>query len=239
MSANWESFKSLMCELHGDKFSFDFIGVSEVFECSRDKRLKLPGYHDIITRTREDSNRGGVGLFISSNISFTIREDLSVFIPHIYESLFVEINSTNKHMETQIVGVIYRPNSQPRADMDIFSTTILEVMDMINSEMKKCIIMGDCNIDLLQYSKNDKINDYIDNVFGRGFVPLILKPTRITRSSATLIDHIYSNHLPLNSKAGIVINDVADHFGIYPIIHSMSKYNPQEKLVNVSSQESI
>ncbi len=126
LSANWESFNNLLCELHGDKFSFDFIGVTEVFECSRDKRLHLTGYHDIITRTRDDSNRGGVGLFISNNISFTIREDLSVFIPHIYESLFIEVKSSNKHMNTQIVGVIYRPNSQPRADIDMFSITYMK-----------------------------------------------------------------------------------------------------------------
>ncbi len=226
----WESFKNLLCELHGDKFSFDFIGVTEVFECSKDKRLHLTGYHDIITRTRDDSNRGGVGLFISNNISFTIREDLSVFIPHIYESLFIEVKSSNKHMNTQIVGVIYRPNSQPRADIDIFSTTLHEVMDVINSEGKSCILLGDFNIDLLQYSKNEKTNDYIDNIFARGFVPLILKPTRITRSTATLIDHIYSNQLSKNSQSGIVINDVADHFGIYHIVHSKPKPTLNEKI---------
>ncbi len=28
LSSNWDSFKSLLCELHGDKFNFDVIGIS-------------------------------------------------------------------------------------------------------------------------------------------------------------------------------------------------------------------
>ena len=135
LSSNWDSFKTLLCELHGDNFNFDFIGVSEIFDCSRDDRLHLPGYHDLISRTRQNSNRGGVGLFIANNITFFIREDLSAFIPHIYESLFIEF-STGNNKRNQIVGVIYRPNTQPYADMDIFSNTLYDVMNLVNGENK-------------------------------------------------------------------------------------------------------
>ena len=44
---------------------------------------------------------------------------------------------------------------------------------------------------------------------------MITKPTRVTDHSAALIDHIYSNSKSLNSKSGIVITDVADHFGTF------------------------
>ncbi len=40
------------------------MGFSEVFKCDKDSRLNIPGYHDLITRTRHDSNRGGVGMFM-------------------------------------------------------------------------------------------------------------------------------------------------------------------------------
>jgi len=229
LSSNWDSFQNLLCEMHGDNFKFDIIGISEIFDCSRDDRLHLPGYHDLITRTRQDSIRGGVGLFISNHITYSIREDLSVFIPHIYESLFIEFKGA-KNMNNQIVGVIYRPNTQPQADLDIFSNTLYNVMDLVNAEHKSCILLGDFNVDLLQYNSHVKTNEFIDGVFCKGFIPLVLKPTRMTRTSATLIDHIYSNFPNNNSKTGIIITDVSDHFGIYHITGNKSIQLPNKKV---------
>ena len=115
----------------------------------------------------------------------------------------------------KIIGVIYRPNTQPRADMDVFSVTLYEIMDMINMENNFAIMIGDFNIDLLKYNIHDKTNEYVDNIFTRGFVPQITKPTRISSTSATLIDHMYSNDMQLVHTSGIIITDVADHFGTY------------------------
>ena len=216
---------------HGNKFTFDYIGISEIFKCEDDKRLNLPGYQNLITRTRPDSNRGGVGLFIKENINFKIRNDLSVFIPHVLESVFIEVISNSKACNNSIIGTIYRPNTQPKADLEIFTSTLYDLMDIINNEKKSCVIMGDFNIDLLKYSSHAKTNDYVDNIFTRGFVPLITKPTRIFRSSATLIDHIYSNNIPSDSQSGIIVTDVADHFGIFHTVRNKTKHlqNLQKK----------
>ena len=46
---------------------------------------------------------------------------------------------------------------------------------------------------------------------------------RITQSSATVIDHIYTNDICHNSKSGIIITDVADHFGIFHIVQLKQK----------------
>ncbi len=35
-SNNWERFKNLICELHSDTFSFEYIGLSEAYQCSLD-----------------------------------------------------------------------------------------------------------------------------------------------------------------------------------------------------------
>jgi hypothetical protein len=213
LSSNWESFYDLICDLHDENFSFDYIGVSEVFKCDKDLRLALPGFHKLITRSRNDDNHGGVGLFVKQNVQFKIREDLSIFIPHVFESIFIEVlSNTNKNT---IVGVIYRPNTQPKADMDIFTSTLFDLMNIINVEKKKSTIMGDFNIDLLKYNSHDKTNNYVDNLFTQGFLPLITKPTRVTSTSATLIDHIYTNNICKASISGIILTDVADHFGIF------------------------
>jgi len=91
-------------------------------------------------------------------------------------------------------------------------------MEIIGDENKHCILMGVFNIDILKYSIHGKTTDYIDNIFSLGFIPLIHYPTRVQRSSATVIDHIYTNNIkPLYPVSGIIITDVADHYGTFHI----------------------
>ena len=167
----------------------------------------------IITRSRSNVFHGGIGLSIKENVHYVIREDLSVFIPHVFESLFIECK--NPSLQNEIVGVIFRPNTAPKADLDIFSKTINDIMCIINDEKKHCIMMGDMNIDLLKYNEHAKTNSYIDMVFANGFIPSITKPTRISSHSATLIDHIYSNTYNPKCTTGILITDLADHYGVF------------------------
>ena len=47
-------------------------------------------------------------------------------------------------------------------------------------------------------------------------MPLITKPTRV--AEATLIDHIYTNNFKSIIKSGIIITDVADHFGTFHLV---------------------
>ncbi len=168
LSANWESFHNLICDLHGDAFSFDLIGISELYKCCNDNRLCLPGYHELIARSRDDGPRGGVGLFIKQTLNYKIREDISVFISHIFESLFIEI--VNENERNMIVGVIYRPNTEPYADIDIFSSNMEEIMETIHSEGKTCLIGGDMNIDLIRFASHSKTSDYLDAIFSHGFL---------------------------------------------------------------------
>jgi hypothetical protein len=217
-------FKSLLCDIHTKEFSFDFIGLSEIYRTDS-YNLELPGYHALISRNREGTsvNRGGVGLYIKDSVTYTLREDLSVFIPHVFESLFIEV--TNKHHKNQIVGVIYRPNTAPKSDLNIFSTTYLDILELLNKEKKQSVIMGDFNLDLLQFNKHTATDDFINNVFSQSYIPVITKPTRVTHTSATLIDHIYTNNVACRSKSGVLITDMADHFGIFCIFETQSDSN--------------
>jgi len=240
LSSNWDSFRELLCELHGDSCSFDFIGISEIFNCDKDSRLVLPGYHNIITRCRNNGNGGGVGLFVKDEFDFKIRNDLSVFVPHVFESLFIEIISKTKSNKNLIIGVIYRPNTSPRADFDIFSSTLQDLMDIINNERKQSVFMGDFNIDLLKFGIHEKTNDYVNGIFSRGYMPVILQPTRLSFSTATLIDHIYTNDMISKFASGIVITDVADHFGTFHVVWDKSTGSPQSsELKRIISDSNI
>ena len=62
--------------------------------------------------------------------------------------------------------------------------------------------------------------------------PSITQPTRITKSSATLIDNILlSKSLYSKCNSGVLIKDTSDHLPCLSVIKGLSKGKPQKKLV--------
>uniref|UniRef100_A0A3B3BUC2 Reverse transcriptase domain-containing protein n=1 Tax=Oryzias melastigma TaxID=30732 RepID=A0A3B3BUC2_ORYME len=55
-------------------------------------------------------------------------------------------------------------------------------------------------------------------MFSLGFYPRILKPSRITLNSATLIDNIFMNKTGLKTKSGLLLTDITDHLPIFVVI---------------------
>ena len=78
-------------------------------------------------------------------MNFKVRHDLSVFIPHIFESIFVEVKPC-KNKKPIIIGNIYRPNTAPKADLDIFMKTLFDIKNLICEENKTAFLLGDFNI---------------------------------------------------------------------------------------------
>ena len=88
---------------------------------------------------------------------------------------------------------------------------------MLNDPRVAAQLVGDYNINLLNFGTHTKTNEFIDDLISQGFLPYILKPTRVTDTSATLIDHIYSNHTYTNHDSGIIFTDLTDHIGVFHI----------------------
>ena len=213
LRAHWDAFCGLIHDMGSGIEVLDVIGVTEIFSMENDA-CSLPGYHPIEFKTRNDTNnsKGGVGIFLRDCYNYNKRMDLSIFIPHIFESVFIEIKHNRKNI---IIGTVYRPNTFPKADLDIFGQTMNDLLELLAGENKEIYIMGDMNIDLLKLNEHWKTGEYVENIFTHGFIPLITKPTRITDHSATLIDHIYTNRTDTNMTSGIITTDISDHFGIF------------------------
>lgn len=88
LGGHWTALKQFFNELDGDsiKFRFDIIGLTEIFKIPSNMTYCIDGYHPLEHKTRpeNDDGRGGVGFFINSNLTYSIREDLSTFIPHVF-----------------------------------------------------------------------------------------------------------------------------------------------------------
>ena len=58
---------------------------------------------------------------------------------------------------------------------------------------KSLFLVGDLNINSLDYSRNMHICDFFNFVFQNGIFPVIKRPTRVSKSSATVTGHILTN----------------------------------------------
>lgn len=77
--------------------------------------------------------------------------------------------------------------------------------------------MGYFNIELLKLDLNDNSNSFINLIFSSSFYPTISKPTRITESTATLIDNIFSNTLEEECKTGLLLTDLSDDLPVFQL----------------------
>ena len=132
------------------------------------------------------------------------------------ESLFIEIDKDFiDKPKNAIVGVLYRP---PGTDVNVFNEYLEGILEKVKAEKKLLYLLGDYNINLLHADKHAASQDFLDLVYSHSLLPNITKPTRVTKTSATLIDNIFSNDIMSSNNlfTGILYSDITDH---YPIFH--------------------
>ena len=133
------------------------------------------------------------------------------------ECVTIEVENKSFNMDkNMIVSVIYRP---PNTETGVFVETINAFIEKIKPENKYCYLMGDYNINILNFATHSATADFVDSMYSYGFFPLINWPTRITTSSATIIDNIFTNNLfhAGASCQGILVTDISDHLPIFHI----------------------
>ena len=93
---------------------------------------------------------------------------------------------------------------------------------------------GDFNLNVLDYSKNEKVTKFLNLTFEYGFIPVINKPTRVTKNSATAMDHVITNSLLHRTRnTGILKLNISGHFPIFLIAKTEKKMTPEGKVQNV------
>ena len=128
------------------------------------------------------------------------------------ESTFIE--TVNPKKSNIIVGVIYR---HPSMDLTDFTCNYL------NQLLENIIhfLLGDFNVNLLNYDEHNQTNEFLDSLASNSFIPLILQPTRITSHSNTLIDNIFSNVIEPDIILDNLTATISDHLPQFAIIPNM------------------
>ena len=206
----------------------------------------LPGYsfyYDL-----PDSGRvGGIALYVNNN-SCMHRE-----CPQYKLSATGNVKLENKWLKIEknknkyIIGGLYRHLNQ---NVDEFRALFEPLLNTLSNQTLLCLIAGDLNIDLSKCHTNAHTSAYLDTLIMNNFTPTIIMPTRITDTSATIIDHIYyykgrGKHPgaagDLKMISGNLLCDLSDHLPNFTILmkNKTSRVNERPNVRIFSSHNKL
>ena len=203
-----KNFEKLQEYLNVVKGKFSIIALTETW-CNDDRADKnsvwqISNYTPIHQIRQTGQKGGGIALFVHNNFDFKIIKRGNICDDDI-EYLMVEIlRNKDKNF-----SCIYRP---PRVKSQFF----LDNIKVLNKFKGQIFLAGDFDINSLDYSRNRIVHDFFNCAFQNGIFLAIYGPTRVTKNSATIIDHILINTItdsPLDS--GIVKTDISDRFAVF------------------------
>ena len=216
LGRHFDEFNALLSLLN---LKFGVIGISEsrflkhfppIFD------YNIEGYSVEFTPT--ESSAGGALLYVSNNLIYFPRSDLSeiLYKPRELESVFLEISFSSK--SNFIVGCIYK---HPGMCVNTFTNDFLSpLLQLVGRENKSIVLLGDFNINLLKYDSNAGVSNFLDTLGSYSILPRVLLPTRITENSHTLIDNIFSTPTANECVSGNILHTISDHLPQFYCIFS-------------------
>ena len=128
----------------------------------------------------------------------------------------------------------------PSMDLNDFNCNYLnKLLENISKEQKSVFLIGNFNVNLLNYNEHNQTNEFLDSLASNSFIPLILQPTRIASHSNTLtriashsntlVDNIFSDVIDPDIISGNLTATISDHLPQFSIIPNMFGNIPSNK----------
>ena len=207
-------------------FKFDVINITETSQKSDASfltNINIDGYDSFFTPS--NTSKGGTGIYVKSDYDVFERVDLNVKTDEM-ESVWIEIK--NKNSKNIVCGCIYRhPHHNNMLD---FNSYMNKVLCILNKENKEIYVAGDFNTDLLKIDSVSTYQDFYNSITSYGFLPQIINPTRVTESSATVIDNIYLNSFQHNTLSGNLLISISEHFSQFVSVDRKKVDNKKTKM---------
>lgn len=226
-----------MANQHLDLMAFNETRLDSIIS---NNEVKIQGY-DVVRKDRSRKG-GGVCIYLRNSINYLNRNDL---VPVDLEAVCLEIIKPNSR--PFVVVAVYRP---PDSSSDFFEY-FENLVKVIDNEDKELFILGDLNCDLLKATPDQPTKKLLSLLELYQLSQLIKEPTRITRTSSTLLDHFVTSNPEKITISGVVHTGVSDHSLIFAIrkinispkikattiqIRNMKKFNEQHFLEDLMKQ---
>ena len=119
--------------------------------------------------------------------------------------------TSNAHYLQKYIEIYRVPNTNQASTITMYETIVKKLQ-----HYKHNIIIGtDQNMDYIKIDKQQNTENLLGVFLSNGLIPTITKPTRITHSTATLIDNIYITTVnKTNIHSAIICLDISDHLPV-------------------------
>ena len=183
----------------------DLLGLCETFldPCVSDGQVALDGYNFIRKDRVEVLNKYGGGLIMYFRESLNVKRRPEIEISNL-ESIWAEITLPNA--KPFLVCSVYRPPDSLSNWIDLFE----EELSVAQASGLEIILMGDFNIDYISCTNRKWLN--LVQLFDLS--QLVSEPTRVTQTSATIIDHVYTTNVENITECFISDFSISDHLPI-------------------------
>ena len=194
--------------------SFSAICIQETWLKDGDDTslFQIPGYH-LVHLGSQCSEHGGLIIYLQNTFTYYLKN-----IHHIsarWEGLFIDVYHENIKTKT-VIGNIYRPPRRNNCnnEIDLFLNEFRPALHKLEKEKSPILLSGDFDLNLLDITDREKIQEYHDLHVSNGFYPKITLPTRFAKKSCSLIDQIYfrCTNKAQHSISGILFEALSDHF---------------------------
>ena len=201
----------------------------------------MPDY-DAYMNLPKNNKYGGTAILVKRTLgNVNIREDLNLTENcgcdkcHT-ENIWLEISIGHCKY---IVGALY---NHPNGNTTHFTEKLDSTLGNVPPDAS-CLILGDMNIDLMKLDHTTSF-EYFTMMSSHNFQPCITIPTRITDTSATLIDHIFlklpPKHMKANILAGNIFCDISDHLpNFITINHTPREDKTKRQYIRLYSEKNI
>ena len=166
-----------------------------------DACVSIDGYN-LIRRDR-DGHAGGVCAYIREDLAYNDRSDLNN--PGLEDLWFEILLPKSKPL---YIGVCYRTNNNTKC-----FTCLENTLSKLRSDCD-LIVLGDFNVCLIK-NKGKLGSSYKQLLNFFSCKQLIKEPTRITETSSSLLDHIFTNNSDKIYQSGVLNVGISDHLIIF------------------------
>lgn len=130
LNSKYDDLVELIALLNVRNSSPDILCLQELWQFPDDADFNIPGYSNLVYKLRRNNVQGGgVGIFVKSDLHFSVDVASSIFVDRIFESILLEV-TVNRNKKI-LVASLYRPatNHPTLSNNDQF----IEFMDLFTN----------------------------------------------------------------------------------------------------------
>ena len=189
LNAKLNDLKVLVKDLFNNNCPLSLICLQETWisDGCDTSLFKIDGYN-FVSQPCICSSHAGLAFYVRNDYEF---ESLPIYNKSlIWEGLFIKIKneSIKKYVN---IGNVYRPPRNTNFFYQKFISEIKNCLYFFGNNNQETLITGDFNINLLRVNEKRIFSEFYDTLASFSYLPLITLPTRISDTSATLIDKLF------------------------------------------------